>query len=195
MVSLFYYLGIKLHCLLLGSEMVDVSDCSFQSANKAESRLLKDELSWRRKHDLPAPQSSSSFSATKDLPSMSIGAFFQQKSDNLAGILRVPSPTKSDEPIPLIDITTASNVDKVPAVENEKQIFQGNSFSISAIQQLISEKSTSNLLDYLCSMQNQQNADKPPRESSEIFSLPVSQNASYTTSYSDNEAVMCKCDF
>lgn len=171
--------------------MIDVSDSLFLPADKAESRLLKDELSWRRKHDLPAPQASTSFSDTRDLPSVSIGAFFQQKSDNLADLLRAPSPTKS-EAIPLIDITTASNVDKVPAVEGEKQMLQGKSFSISAIQQLISEKSTSNVLDYLCSMQNQLNADKPQRESSDIFSLPVSQNASYTTSFSDNEAVICK---
>lgn len=172
--------------------MIDVSDSLFLPADKAESRLLKDELSWRRKNDLPAPQSLTSFSDTRDLPSESIGAFFQQKSDNLADLLRVPSPNKS-EAIPLIDITTASNVDKVPAVEgDEKQMFQGKSFSISAIQQLISEKSTTNVLDYLCSMQNQQNTGKPQRESSDIFSLPVSQNTSYTTSYSDNEAVMCK---
>lgn len=171
--------------------MVDNSDSLFLPAEKAESRLLKDELSWRRKNDLPAPQTLTSFSDTRDLPSVSIGAFFQQKSDNLADLLRVPSPTKS-EAIPLIDITTTSNVDKVPAGEDEKQILQGKSFSISTIQQLISEKSTSNVLDYLCSMQNQQNADKPQRESSEIFSLPVSRNASYTTSFSDNEAVMCK---
>ncbi|CAG9766412.1 unnamed protein product [Ceutorhynchus assimilis] len=139
-----------------------------QSAAKL---LLADELSYNRKQ-LPIEENFTSFQSSKDIPSMSMSEFFMKGSD-------LPELQAKNPPIavpePLVETTAFSTT--LPS---------NKSLSISTIQHLIAAESPNKFMDYIAKPHKQTNDF---RESSDIFSLPVSQNTSYTSSYSDNEAI------
>ncbi|XP_066249229.1 uncharacterized protein spd-2 isoform X2 [Euwallacea similis] len=173
------------------SQCLSVDTGSFIPGDKAERKLLADEVSWRRKHDFPPPQTLISFCDNEDTPSLSIGEFFQQKSNGIS-VLQAHSP--NSEPIALVDTSSFSNQsENCSVVENDSQL-STTSLSISAIQQLISEAANrpSTVMDYLLKQTRKPESKNlnEQRESSEmLYSLPVSRDTSYTSSFSDNEAV------
>lgn len=163
----------------------------FLPAEAAASKLMADELSWKRKHDLPVAQNFTSFQESKELQYMSIGEFFQQGSDNISEF-RATSPYK-EEPIPLIDATIASNVNDYIG---DSDYQSRRSLSIRAIQKFLVEaedtptKITDNLFKHGTKTSSRKFSTQ--RQSNDVFSLPVSRDTSYTTSFSDNEAVRGK---
>ncbi|XP_066150988.1 uncharacterized protein spd-2 isoform X2 [Euwallacea fornicatus] len=173
------------------SQCLSVDTDSFIPGDKAECKLLADEVSWRRKHDFPPPQTLTSFCDNEEISSLSIGEFFQQKSNGIS-VLQAHSP--NSEPIALVDISSFSNQsENCSVMEGDSQLCDG-SLSISVIQQLISEAANgpSNVMDYLLKQSRKPETRKlnEQRESSGmLYSLPVSRDTSYTSSFSDNEAV------
>lgn len=161
----------------------------FLPAEDAAQQMLTDELSWKKKNEIPVTQDLNSFQDTRDLPSRSIGEFFQKRSDNISE-LRATSPRKL-EPFALIDSTdvlnqTSDSTDESPFTK---------SLSASAIQQLLLETDDTprKVMDYLFNQKRKtspKRSENPRRNSSgDTFSLPVSRDTSYTSSFSDNEAV------
>lgn len=160
----------------------------FTPGELAQSRLIADEMSWRKKHEIPQASQQSSFADTR-LPSMSIGDFFKKGSDDPAE-LYAPSPDKN-QPVVLWEPSIAPN--EAEQAQESYSTSAGTSLSVSAIQKLLSEGTHDNIIDYL--LKQSRNPSKKTSDSgkaSESFSLPVSQNTSYTSSASDNEAVKCE---
>ncbi|XP_076260231.1 uncharacterized protein LOC143196442 [Rhynchophorus ferrugineus] len=162
----------------------------FIPAEEAASKLLADEMSWKRKHDLPVSQNFTSFGDGTEQPSLSIGEFFQQRSDPITDLQSV-SPNKP-EPLALINSLSLSNTGLQMEPKNGYDTDQ--SLSVTAIQQLLaqSDHTPNKVIDYLLKQK-----EKPTRDtgitskdvSSNVFSLPVSRDTSYTSSVSDNEAL------
>lgn len=154
----------------------------FSAAEEAASMLLADEMSWRKKNEMPITKNFSQVSNNDISDSkLSVGAFFQQRSDTLSDFKMALSPMKSKNPIPLIDSSiTFTEQDRA---KNKKS---STSLSISAINKLLAEtedtprKVTSYLL---------KQGHKLSESVIDQSSLPVSKNSSYTSNYSDNEAM------
>ncbi|XP_050307913.1 uncharacterized protein LOC126744519 isoform X2 [Anthonomus grandis grandis] len=160
----------------------------FMPAEDVASRLRADELSWKRKHEFPPNSFNEGLNESKEVPRMSIGEFFQQGSRNISE-LRAKSPGPTD-PVPLVDASVLSSTSNTSMHLKEKTNLSCKSLSESAILQIIAEaQSSPNALANLFCKTNLKTKKGSYRDSSDIFSLPVSQDASYTTSFSDNEAV------
>lgn len=108
----------------------------FTPAELAQEKLLADELAWRKEKDIPAQNvefSTAEEESFEDIK-MSMGEFFQQKSDDLQNIMPNHSPEKVYQPIPLINDTTefVSNNDMT-------EPFPKDSLSVSEIAKVLSE--------------------------------------------------------
>ncbi|XP_019768936.2 uncharacterized protein LOC109543585 [Dendroctonus ponderosae] len=164
----------------------------FTPGELAQSRLIADELSWRKKNEIPLAPKQASFSDTCR-PSMStsvtIGEFFQKGSDDLAELL-APSPEKN-QPVALWEPSIRPSVaEQLEASNSASNASAGASLSVSAIQRLLFEGTQDNIIEYLLKQsRNPSKKSSDPGKASESFSLPVSQNISCTSSLSDNEAV------
>ncbi|XP_030766819.1 uncharacterized protein LOC115890661 [Sitophilus oryzae] len=169
----------------------------FVPAEEAESKLLADEMSWKRKNEMPMAENFTTFEDIRE-PSMSIGEFFQQRSDAITDFKKSVSPQKF-EPLALLNsFNLTGNQDisdnNIVNPEKDKTNDSAKSLSISAIQQMLSEtdQTPNKVINYLLNQK-----EKPTRDvglgnkefSSDVYSLPVSRNSSYTTSVSDNEAI------
>lgn len=153
---------------------------SFVPAEDAQQKLLADELSWRKKNEIPV--NSETFTPQKiqliQEKDLSIGEFFQQRSDSMSQLKNAISPEKSYEPIPLIDSTNITDLQLEPP--------KNKSLSISTIAKIISSDITPKKADNM--LMNHQ-ATKGNSSVYEQISLPVSKNSSYTSNYSENEAI------
>ncbi|XP_018564946.1 uncharacterized protein LOC108906218 [Anoplophora glabripennis] len=151
----------------------------FSPAEEAASMLLADEMSWRRQNEMPLVNNFSQVS-NEDISDgkVSVGAFFQQRSDTLSDFKMALSPVKSKNPIPLIDSSISFTEE-----DNEKN---RKSLSISAINKLLIETDDTprKVTSYLFKQ-----GQKLSENLIDQPSLPVSKNSSYTSNYSDNEVM------
>lgn len=164
-----------------GAQQVDSQ--LFSPAEVAASMLLADEISWRKKNEMPITDNFSQISnENASYRNLSVGAFFQQKSDTLSNFKMALSPTKSKNPIPLID-SSINCVEEQDCVRNRKS---NKSLSISAINKLLADTANTprKVTSYLLKQ-----GQKLNESVSDQSSLPVSKNSSYTSNYSDNEAM------
>lgn len=113
------------------------SDC-FVPAELALEKIKADELSWRKEKDLPVENftefSQISNSSFKD--KVSVGEFFQQRSEDIKNIIPNISPEKTHNPVPLIE---SSNISNSTATANNRE-----SLSITEIVKLLSEMNDGN---------------------------------------------------
>ncbi|EFA01435.2 uncharacterized protein LOC103312417 [Tribolium castaneum] len=117
-----------------------MEECSFKSGEIDVAKLLEeDEKSWRREKAIPTE--TKDFSVTSDDFKMSIGSFFQKRSDELPELL-AKSPDKREAPIPLIETSTRSE-----ALRNSTLV-KDETVSLSLIQKMLSsEESPMSALD------------------------------------------------
>ncbi|KAJ8963193.1 hypothetical protein NQ318_018659 [Aromia moschata] len=158
----------------------------FRPAEEATSMLLADEMSWRRQNDIPISENFAQNTSTDvSVGKVSVGAFFQQRSDTLSDFQAAVSPEKERTPVPLIDSSTSFSQE---IEQNKNQAKTNNSLSISAIQKFLAqtEDTPRKVTNYLFSQGNKLD-DKENYHNS----LPVSKNSSYTSNYSENDAMKC----
>ncbi|KAL1502212.1 hypothetical protein ABEB36_007388 [Hypothenemus hampei] len=170
---------------------IDLSQTNqFLPAEEAAAKLMADEMSWRRKNDIPQGQAFSTFNQTRDsISSVSIGEFFKKKTADISDLKLNDSFGKIISPAVPVDVSVVSNQTQRSDYTN-----QCDSLTVSAIQQLLAESSQnpSKIIEKLFNKgksQSRENNYHEQRESSAAISLPVSQNVSYTSSFSDNEAI------
>lgn len=106
----------------------------FMPAEMAVDKIKADEMSWRREKDIPVEHltdfTQSSESSFKNKVSM--GEFFQQRSEDISELIPNGSPEKTRDPIPLVENSI------VPERERNQ------SLSISEIAHLLSEMNNEN---------------------------------------------------
>lgn len=106
----------------------------FIPSELALEKIKADELSWRKEKDIPvehfAEFSELNDSSFKD--KVSVGEFFQQRSEDIRNLIPNTSPEKSHDPVPLVD---SSNTLNIPEQENSTR----DSLSITEIAKLLSE--------------------------------------------------------
>lgn len=119
-----------------------VSDNSqFIPAEEAKDKLLADELSWRQEKELPVQDVP--FSPPKDEIKMSMGEFFQQKTEDIRNIIGGESPEKLYDPQPLL---SESNLQSVILDDPKSK----DSLSVTDIAHVLSDKrSTNTIVSYL----------------------------------------------
>ncbi|XP_060530847.1 centrosomal protein of 192 kDa-like [Cylas formicarius] len=160
----------------------------FMPAEEANSKLLADEMSWKRKHDIPASMNYSSFRESVGVPSISVGEYFQQKSDNISYIQEAISPEKPSKISALVDLSHDLSTNSNTGMVKTK------SLSISAIRQLLAETEDSpmKVINYLSNKMKNKSENvitNLDNKLEETVSLPVSKNSSYTSAFSENEAL------
>lgn len=140
-------------CRMGIASVSNTSDC-FTPSELAKEKLLADELSWRREKDIPG-RSSDIFSQSVEpsFDKVSVGEFFQQKSDDISSLIPNNSPEKRHSPVPLID--NSSFVSLQSEHQNTKQ-----SLSVSAIAKVLSEMNTEHSPDGMVSYLMKQNKQK-----------------------------------
>lgn len=163
----------------------EVDSLIFKPAEEAASMLLADELSWRKKNELPIIEEG--FSEANLSAKSSIGEFFRQRSDTLS-VLGAVSPTKPHKPIPLID---DSLINKVDFGEEPKK---NKSLSISAIQKCLqSDDTPRKAADFLLKQSNEYDFSRYLLEKKmEKVSPSMSKDSSCT---SDPSEELLKCIF
>ncbi|XP_044266753.1 uncharacterized protein LOC123012724 [Tribolium madens] len=136
---------------ILNTIQKSMEECSFKSGEIAVAKLLQDEKSWRREKELP--EEIKDFSVNSDNFKMSIGSFFQHRSDELP-ILFAKSPNKElKAPIPLIETSNRS-----PAPRNST-FGENESVSLSLIQKMLSSEASPN-----AALDNLLNKAKPEKK-------------------------------
>ncbi|KAJ8924134.1 hypothetical protein NQ315_006918 [Exocentrus adspersus] len=168
----------EFHKTMNGSSK-NVDSLLFSPAEEAVSMLVADEMSWRRKNEMPLMENFSQISL-QDVTEgqLSVGAFFQQKSNRLSDIRMAVSPVKTRNPVPLID--SYASIAEEAVDEKERK-----SLSVSAIQRLLAtDKTPKTVTSFLLKQGQRQNEDLVDQSS-----LPVSKDSSYISNYSDNEAM------
>lgn len=152
------------HTSVANSEELD-SDC-FVPAELAADKLKADELSWRKEKDIPV-EHFTDFSQLNDNSSVqnkvSMGEFFQQRSEDIRELIPNGSPEKLRNPVPLVECSDLAQSDCK------------ESLSVSQIVQLISEMnddSPSSVISYLLKQKNKENI--PPNKSTTSLKQTVS---------------------
>ncbi|XP_028133024.1 uncharacterized protein LOC114328384 [Diabrotica virgifera virgifera] len=145
----------------------------FRPGEEAASMLLADELSWRRKNEVPFQDEFSERG--------SVGEFFRKKSETLSNFLPGASPDTTREPVPLIE-PEDSIVEHDPCDEHKK------SLSISLIQKMLSDSNLTPKTACDNIFKFGEKVSFVPIEN-KSYSLPGSRNLSYTSDHSENDAI------
>ncbi|XP_072391780.1 uncharacterized protein spd-2 [Diabrotica undecimpunctata] len=147
----------------------------FRPAEEAASMLLADELSWRRKNEVP-------FQDEEFSQRGSVGEFFRKKSETLSNFLPGASPDTTREPVPLIESSEDSIVEHDSCDMNKK------SLSISMIQKMLTDSNLTpkRACDNILKLGEKVSFVPIANKS---YSLPGSKNSSYTSDHSENDAI------
>ncbi|CAH1173968.1 unnamed protein product [Phaedon cochleariae] len=170
----------------MNSSKCDVPSSAFIPAEDAASMLLADEMSWQMKEALPIQEEQFS-NLESSIGKMSLGEFFQCRSDTISDLSCAKSPVKTKKPVPLIDVSHS-----ILGECSDIQINENKSLSITAIQKYLAqtEDTPRKVVDEL-SKQDVKSIRSSMNKSDDNSSLPVSKNSSYTSDHSDNEVLNC----
>lgn len=156
---------------------------SFLPAEIAVEKLKADELSWRNEKDIPVDPVSylSEFSEASLQNKVSMGEFFQQRSEDITNLIPNRSPEKRQDPVALVD--SFNTTQTIPEQGSRE------SLSISKIAKLLSEldekESPSRMISYLLN-QNKENVS--PQTETFSKSLLLSPNTSKSSGISRNRS-------
>lgn len=121
------------------SDIKEVDSDFFVPAEQALEKIKADELSWRKEKDLPI-EHFTEFSRLSDnsfKDKVSVGEFFQQRSEDISKLMPSVSPEKTHEPVPLVENSrTYSNI--------MEQDSARESLSVTEIAKLLSEMNDDN---------------------------------------------------
>lgn len=171
----------------------DQTSNMFKPAEEASSMLFADEMSWRRKNEIPIQDEQ--FSVIQATENESVGNFFQQRCNTLSEFPGGASPDTTREPIPLIESMSAISIAEERSPSDEGSPENHKKISVSMIQRFLAEtnctpKSAANNIYKLC----EDNQRFVSLENKPIYSLPVSKNSSYTSDHSENSAMKQICN-
>ncbi|XP_019881389.1 uncharacterized protein LOC109609198 [Aethina tumida] len=204
-----YSLDDLMKDLNLSMATSDANSEMFRPAAEVKSELLANEMSWRKKNEIPYKEESFTSFAVPQEEKYSMGEFFKQKSSSFADLQGCVSP-KRGQPVTLLpeessmlqktkmssksvpqDISVNSNSNKVLKLDNRigKTFTQANKTdtiesktSISQIKDLLANSHTpTKIINLLLT---------PPDliDESEM-NIQISKNSSYTSNYSENAAI------
>lgn len=154
------------------------SDC-FVPAELALEQIKADELSWKKENDLPVEHFTefSQLSINSFKNKVSVGEFFQQRSEDISDVIPNGSPEKTHEPVPLIESSNTSNI--------TKDITNRDSLSVSEIAKLLSENdgNASTVISYLmkCKKTSDKENISPNKKTASISSTSTLPKSSITS--------------
>lgn len=148
----------------------DLDSDFFLPAEAVNDKIKADEMSWRREKDIPVEQitdfTQDSENSFKNKVSM--GEFFQQRSEDISELIPNGSPEKTGNPVALVETSTASNI---------SERHSKDSLSITEIAKLLSQMNDDNptkVISYLLKQKSLNKENVSPNKSVKHSISPTS---------------------
>lgn len=130
----------------------DLDSDFFLPAEAVNDKIKADEMSWRREKDMPVEQVSD-FTQSSECSfknKVSMGEFFQQRSEDINELIPNSSPEKTGNPVALVEISTS----------NISEQHSKDSLSITEIAKLLSEMNDDNPTKVISCLLKQKSLNK-----------------------------------